>query len=102
MDPASVFRAGSLDQAVKIARELAEARGVNEAFAIGGAEIFSAALPYANRIYLTRVHASPEGDARWVPVLGSAWVEVSRQDRPASVRDEFPVTDVILERALAA
>ena len=96
------FAASSLEEALTIARRQARARDVKEAFVIGGAELFEAALPRASRIYLTRVHASPEGDISWKPALDSAWHEVSRASRPASDRDEFPVTDVILERRKGA
>jgi dihydrofolate reductase len=92
------FSAASLEEALTTARELAKARGVKQAFVIGGAELFKAALPYANRIYLTRVHGRPEGDVYWEPPLSDGWTEISRKDYPASDRDEFPVTDVILER----
>ena len=37
-------------------------RGGDEIMVIGGAGVFDAALPVADRIYLTRVHAAPEGD----------------------------------------
>ena len=97
-----VFGASSLEEALTIARGQAKARRVKEAFVIGGAKLFDAALPHADRIYLTRVHASPEGDVSWEPALGGAWHEVSREDRPASDRDEFPVTDVILQRRKSA
>ncbi len=97
-----VFAASSLEEALTIARTQAKARRVKEAFVIGGAELFDAALPHANRVYLTRVHASPEGDVCWEPALDRAWHEVSREDRPASDRDECPVTDVILERGKSA
>ncbi len=97
-----VFDAPSLEEALTIARTQAKARGVREAFVIGGAELFEVALPHANRIYLTRVHTSPEGDISWEPALGREWNEVLRDDRPASDRDEFPVTDVILERGKGA
>jgi dihydrofolate reductase len=97
-----VFGASSLEEALTIARTQAKARRVNAAFVIGGAELFQAALPHANRLYLTKVHASPKGDACWEPTLGSAWHEVSREDRPVSDRDEFPVTDLILVRGKGA
>ena len=54
--------ARDLDEALRIARECAKARGADEIVVIGGAEIFRAALPLADRIYLTRVHALLEGD----------------------------------------
>lgn len=38
-------------------------------FVIGGAEIYSLALPYASELYLTRVHAKPEGDTHF-PLWG--------------------------------
>ena len=97
-----VFSVPSLEEALTIARRQARVRDVKEAFVIGGAELFEAALPHASRLYLTRVHASPEGDASWKPALDSAWHEVSRANRPASERDEFPVTDVTLERRKGA
>jgi dihydrofolate reductase len=94
----SVYMAASFEEAVSLAHRLAEARGVNEAFVIGGAELFSLALPHANRLYLTLVHASPDGDVRFELPPGGDWRELSRGCRPAGVRDEFPVTDVIFER----
>ncbi len=93
-----VFFVSSLEAALALSRERASERGVSEAFVIGGAEIFASALPFASRIYLTRVHASPEGDVRWPATLGADWREVLTRDRPASDRDDFPVTDAILER----
>ncbi len=95
---AGVFRATSLEDALALARSRTQARGVDEAFVIGGAELFQAAFPHANRLYLTRVHACPDGDVRWEPALGHEWREVSRDERPASDRDDFPVTNVIYER----
>jgi dihydrofolate reductase len=51
--------AHSLEEAVALAR----ARGEEEAFVIGGAEIYAQALPQAERLYLTRVEAAPTADA---------------------------------------
>lgn len=52
----------------------------NEICIIGGAQIYAQAINLADRIYLTRVHHSPEGDALF-PVLGHEWKEESRDDR---------------------
>ncbi len=62
----------ALDQAKKTHAE--------EVCIIGGAQIYALALPRANRIYLTRVHQSPEGDA-FFPALGTEWKEQDRDDR---------------------
>ena len=44
------------------ALELARARGEQEVFVVGGAAVYAAALPRADRLYLTRVDAVVEGD----------------------------------------
>lgn len=40
----------------------ARAEGANEIFVIGGGELYTAALPHANRLYLTLVDAGAEAD----------------------------------------
>jgi len=96
-----LFFVSSLEDAIAVAQSCARERGVREVFIIGGARLFAQALPSAGRIYLTQVHGSPDGDVRWRPEFGSEWVERSRADRPASTRDEFAVTDLVLERVRA-
>jgi dihydrofolate reductase len=97
-DRSGLYFAPSLEAAIALAKERAEVRGVQEIFVIGGAGLFAEALPFAGRIYLTRVHGAPDGDVRWEPDLAGRWLERARMDRPASGRDEFPVTDLIMER----
>lgn len=56
---------------------------VTEAFVIGGAQIYAQALPLAQRVLATEVHADVEGDA-FFPLLPSfQWKEVSREPQPA-------------------
>ena len=47
---------------------------------IGGAEIFRLFADRADRIELTEVHGSPEGDTV-MPAFGDAWSEAAREDR---------------------
>ena len=54
--------------------------GTGDVAVIGGAEIFALFLPLADRIDLTEVHVSPQGDAH-VPAF-TGWHEVSRTDYP--------------------
>ena len=74
---ANAHVAHSVEEALALGAELAEARGGGEADAaceiavIGGAEIFAATLGRADRIHLTRVHARPEGDT-FFPALDPA------------------------------
>ena len=92
-------RAASVDEALDIARRKAEANGADEIMVIGGAEIFALTLPLADRIYLTRIHARPDGDV-WFPEPDPhIWREVSRTPVPADPRDDATATLLILERA---
>lgn len=50
---------------------------------IGGAEIFQLFLPMADRIELTEVHASAEGDTIMPPLAPGQWREVARELHPA-------------------
>ncbi len=91
--------AHSVDDALRIARDLADARGVDEVAVIGGAEIYRATLAAAGRIYLTEVDALPEGDTQFPELDPAVWREVSREPLERGPRDEFAAELVILERA---
>nr|WP_314355557.1 dihydrofolate reductase [uncultured Achromobacter sp.] len=56
---------------------------VDEAFVIGGAQIYAQALPLAQRVLATEVHADVDGDA-FFPLLPSfQWKETAREPQPA-------------------
>ena len=59
--------------------KLADALRAKEAFVIGGAEIYRAALADADRIELTEVHRAFEGDAKF-EFDCSGWKEIARED----------------------
>ena len=84
----------SLEEAVSKAAEV----DAKEAFVIGGGEIYEQALPLTNRIYLTRVHVSLEGDT-YFPVLDPAkWVLLSNLDFPADDKHAYPYSFQVWER----
>jgi dihydrofolate reductase len=83
---------------LKKALDLARSRGEEEAFVIGGGEIFSDALPIAGRIYLTKVHATVQADVFFPPIDQADWIVTETSAYPAGPRDEFPHTFLILER----
>ncbi len=73
--------------------------GDDEVFVIGGGELYRAALPHADRIYLTRIHADVDGDA-WFPTIDAAdWVEVAREPH---LDEPLPFSFCVLERAAPA
>lgn len=87
-------RVSSLDQALA----LAEAEGAEELMVIGGAAVYRLALGRAQRIYLTRIHAAPEGDTRFPDLDADEWEEVARRERLADERNAHDLTFVVLER----
>ena len=73
----------SLEAAVIRAEEWAKAQGVDELMLIGGAQLYAQGLAQADRLYLTRVALSPEGDA-WFPEFDlNQWKLVSNVSNPA-------------------
>ena len=65
-----------------VVASLAEALATRpDAFVIGGGEIYREALPLADRVELTQVHAVFEGDTTFPP-LGPDWIEVAREEYP--------------------
>jgi dihydrofolate reductase len=69
LEGAEVF--ASLEAAIVRAEQWAHEQGVDELMLIGGAQLYQQALPLAERLYLTRVELSPEGDA-WFPEFDAA------------------------------
>jgi dihydrofolate reductase len=53
----------SVPAALSVARAIEEFAGRDEIFVIGGAQVYTEALPEVDRVYLTRVHMSVDGDA---------------------------------------
>lgn len=95
--PAGVSVAHRVEDALDLAYRFAEDRGVNEIAVIGGAEIYALLLAKADRLYLTRVHAEPEGDASFV-IDPALWQEVERKQMARSVRDQHEATFITYDR----
>jgi dihydrofolate reductase len=88
----------SLEQAIELAEAVNEVNGVDEVMVIGGAAIYELALPLADRLYLTHVHASIEGDAYFPQVDFSHWHEVQRADYSASDSNPYDYSFVVYEK----
>jgi dihydrofolate reductase len=77
---------------------LAAAGPVPEVVVIGGADVYRLALPDAETLYLTRVHADVGADT-FFPALDAAdWEEVAREERPADERHPHALSYVTLRR----
>jgi dihydrofolate reductase len=64
------------------ALDAAESTDSEMAYVIGGESVYRAFLPDADRLVLTEVHDSYEGDTRF-PEFGPQWVEVEREEHEA-------------------
>ncbi|ERP91772.1 dihydrofolate reductase [Alcanivorax sp. P2S70] len=88
----------SLDDAVAMAENVAFIEGQEEAVIMGGAEIYSLALPQADRLYLTEVHANVEGDTFFPEYDASEWQQIAREDFVAEGPNPYDYSFVVYER----
>lgn len=70
-------RAGSLQEAMALCPPEADA------WVIGGAQLYAAAEPLAQRAVITEIDQSFDGDA-WAPTFGTDWVETAREAHVAA------------------
>ncbi|MEE1826179.1 dihydrofolate reductase [Streptomyces sp. BE20] len=65
-------RAGSLDEALRLAAETAGADPAAEAWVIGGGQLYRSAIDRADTLSVTEIDLSVEGDTH-APAVGPAW-----------------------------
>jgi dihydrofolate reductase len=90
-----VFVANNIDDAIEKAKE-SDAR---EIFIIGGGEIFKQTMGIVSRIYLTRVHATVEGDTFYPEINRDEWKLVDEQSFPADEKHKYSYTFQVWERS---
>ena len=85
-----------------VARDLDEAIGMHaaapEQFVIGGASLYAEALPRAERIHLTRVHARPSGDVYFPELASGEWGESLVSEHPADAKHAHAFSIYLLVR----
>jgi len=85
--PDGVLHADSLDAALR----LPEVRDAEEVMIVGGAKVYETALPRCEEIWITRVHASPDGDA-FFHFDPTGWERISTEDHPADEKNPHAFT----------
>ncbi|KAA3643070.1 MAG: dihydrofolate reductase [Chloroflexi bacterium] len=85
---------GSLQAGLELAQQAEE----SEAFIGGGTSIYAEALPIADRMYYTHVHAEVEGDTYFPKFDVIQWTEVDRWQHTADEKNEHAFTMKVLER----
>ncbi len=89
----------SLPEAIELAESQALIDGVDEAMIIGGAQIYALALPEAERLYITQVHADIEGDAYFPEFNRSQWTELGREDFSAQGPNPYDYSFIVYQRS---
>ncbi len=84
----------SLEEAIQKAKDKNE----TECFIIGGGQIFSHSLNIADRIYLTRIHRSFEGDVFFPELKKEEWKKISGTDVEADDKNKYSFSFLTFER----
>jgi dihydrofolate reductase len=90
--------ASSLDAALETAHGDALRRSADAIAIVGGEDIFNRTLPLADRLEVTRVHASPQGDTFFAPIDAHVWKETAREKHQAGPDDEASFTFLTYRR----
>ena len=82
----------SLEQAIELCKT------EHEVFIVGGAEIYRQAMALTNKIYLTIVHQTFEGDTYFPDIEENIWVETEREDYQPDEKNKLPYSFITLDR----
>lgn len=88
-----VFAVDTLEKAIERATAIATAESVEEIFIIGGGQIYEAALPQTDRLYLTVIDETFEGDAHFPEFNQADWTETSSKHFDDPVPYDIKVFD---------
>jgi dihydrofolate reductase len=78
---------------------LREVKDEEEAFVIGGAEIYKQALPLADRLYITHIDAEDnEADSFFPEIIPIMWNEVKHEEHKADAENKFDYTFSVYEK----
>lgn len=86
------YRAPGVEIAPSLDDALRRAAGDAEVFIAGGGDVFGQALPRADRLYLTMVHAPVSGDTRFPEFPLDQWRLVNEEEHPADERHAYPLS----------
>lgn len=93
-----IFVVQEVAAALDLGMREAEKAGCSEIMIIGGAQIYSEFMPHATRIYYTKVHSRPDGDASFPSLDLKIWKEVEREFVKAGEKDSSDCTNILYQR----
>lgn len=88
----------TVEEAITLAKDIAEKDGVKEIFICGGAEIYRQSLHLTDKLYYTEIHLKPAGDIFFPAFDKNEWVETKREFHKALAGEDADYTITVLER----
>jgi dihydrofolate reductase len=85
---AGAIVAPTLGAAIEVARGDALRRGSGAIMVVGGAEVYWQAMPCADRLEITYIHARYEGDASFPSIDPATWHETARMSQSPAAGDD--------------
>ena len=97
--PENCYVFDSISKAIEFANipELGLNKTANDIWIIGGGEIYKQSMNIADRIELTRVHASPDADT-FFPEIDDEWFLTTKVSNSKDDKHEFDFTYLTYER----
>ena len=92
LPPERCFVAHSIDELMEMVKN------EQEVMICGGASVYKQFLPLAQKLYLTYIHQSFEGDTYFPEVNLTEWKETERVDCKADEKNKYDYSFVTLER----
>lgn len=90
--PENCVVANSIEEVLEMSKD------INELMICGGASVYKQFLPMAEKLYLTYVKATPEGDTFFPEFDINDYNEIKREDHKADEKNIYDYSFVILER----
>lgn len=90
--------AHTLGDALALARQVATESDAAEIIVAGGGDIYAQAMPLADRLYITHVHARPDGDTHFPAISPDEWALAEATEVPVGERDSVASRFAIYER----
>ena len=95
---AGIVATTSFETARVLAKADASRRGAGDIAVLGGAEIYARFFGLADRLDITEVHATPEGDTHFPAIDKTTWEEVARVRHEAGPDDNTAFSYVTYRR----
>ncbi|EAY4638048.1 type 3 dihydrofolate reductase [Salmonella enterica] len=93
------WQADGVEVAASLDDALALVSGVDEVMILGGGQLYAEALPRADRLYLTLIDLTVEGDTYFPDYQRYSWQELERSTHQPDEKNPHAYTFVTLERS---